>query len=120
VILSPTDTQNVLELLADIRATQSKTIDRLANDWRHALHFGREVDALRDRVSALRSTLPSDPATTHMVGFRRDVDEFKADVSKLRDRIDELVAMTSGTKEDTANIKATLDILQTRFEESDV
>jgi hypothetical protein len=120
VTLSPKDTRSVLEMLVDIRRTQSETIDRMSDDWRHALHFGSRVDKLAGRVSKLRSAVPTEPTNPQVVSLRRDVKEFEADVSALRSRIDDLVAMTSGVTSDMAGIKTTLDIIQSRIEVSDI
>ena len=118
--MSPQDTQSVLELLADIRRTQRRIFERMSDHRLDALQFGNETSDLAERVAELRSAVLAEPTNLQVAGLIRDVKEFQADVSALRKRIDELVDMTGGAKTKMADIKTTLDIIQSRFEESAV
>jgi hypothetical protein len=117
---SPKETGRVLELLAGIRRTQRSTADRLAGNWHRAAGFRSQCNSLFDAVLTLQSAIPSEPTTPQITGFLRDVKEFKDDVSALTGHIDKLAAMTGRVIDDMADIKTTLDVLQSRFEESAV
>ena len=114
------ETQSMLELLTEVRRAQSQTIERMTNDWRHAMHLRVQVDKLGQRVSKLRSAVPSDPTSAQIAVLQRDVKEFRADVSEFKSFIGELVAMTNSVKTDMTDIKTMLDTLQTQIEESDL
>ena len=118
--LSRTDTQTALQMLADIRRKQSKTIDTMRNDWRQLMKFEADLGDLASAVAEFGSALPSEPTSLRATGLNRDLMEFKEDVSALRGYVDELATMTRDAKDYMADIKTTLDILQTRIEESDL
>lgn len=117
--LSPTDTRTALDLLVEIRRTQGRTLERFENDWRHAMHFRTEVRKLDLKVDNLKAAIPADPTSPQIVRLSRDLTEFKDEVVALRRGIGELTIRTGNVKTDIDDIKTTLDILQTRLEESD-
>ena len=117
--LSPANTRTALELLADIRRTQGRTLERFENDYRHAMHFHFDVEKLRRNVVKLKAAIPADPTNPQIVRISRDITELKDEVSALRKAVGELASRTGNVKTDMDGIKTTLDDLQTRLEEYD-
>jgi len=120
VTSSPRDTNSVLELLVSIRTAQSKSIDRMSRDMYWLEQLTVDIDKLTDATFKLASAVPPEATRPQMSGLRRDVAEFKADVSAVKSYLGELATMTSGVKADMAEIKTALDILPSRVEESAV
>lgn len=118
--VSPAETQTALQMLSEVRRKQSKAIDAMANDWRQLLRFEADLSDLTNAVTEFGSRLPSEPTSQQATTVRRDIIDFKADMSALRCHVDELAVAARDVKDYMTDIKATLDILQTRFEESDV
>lgn len=117
--LPRTDSQSALQMLAEIRRKQTKTIERLMHDWRQLMRFETYLDDLAIAVADFGSALPCEPTGAQATGLRRDILEFKEDVSALRVYLDEVITMTRDAKDYMVDVKATLDTFQTRIEESD-
>lgn len=117
--LSPIDTPTALELLAGIRKTQGRTLERFENDYRQAMYLRFEVEKLCRNVVELKAAIPPDPTNPKIVRISRDITELKDEVAALRIDVGELATRTSNVKTDMDGIKTMLDDLQTRLEEHD-
>ena len=112
--------KSVLEVLADIRRTQSKTIESYSNVSYWLLRFENEIGDLTAATTKLCSAVPADPTSPESTGIRRDVAEFRADVTALKGYFAEICSIAKDAQSDTAGVKAKLDTLQTHLEEREL